>query len=222
MKDLSIAQEYYLCAINDKGGFSAFSTAQPVCFVAAALLDLINNGFVRLENKKIVVTGELDEQFGYLSPMYEIIKKSSKPKSIESLVEGYTFSFTDKNLKALLQSIGGALVADGCAEEVIKKGLFNRSQKRILPNRACTENVIQKVRAELLEDGIVSDETVALVSLLNKAGFIKQYFSRHESQELGRRLKEIKTSAPSKMTQQMLDYVDAVMAAIIAATVTSK
>ena len=40
MQDLSITQEYYICAVNEKGRISDFSTERLVCFVAAGLLDL--------------------------------------------------------------------------------------------------------------------------------------------------------------------------------------
>ncbi|MCG9969594.1 hypothetical protein L9W92_16445 [Pelotomaculum terephthalicicum JT] len=38
--------------------------------------------------------------------------------------------------------------------------------------------MIQKIRAELLENGTISDETVALVSPLEKSRQLKKYLSR--------------------------------------------
>ncbi len=37
MQDLSITQEYYICAVNEKGPHFDFSTERLVCFVAAGL-----------------------------------------------------------------------------------------------------------------------------------------------------------------------------------------
>ena len=39
MQDLSITQEYYICAVNEKGRISDFSTERLVCFVAAGLAE---------------------------------------------------------------------------------------------------------------------------------------------------------------------------------------
>jgi hypothetical protein len=221
MKDLSIAQEYLLCSLNHKGGFSVLSTEQPICFVAATLLDLLSNDFVDIEGKKIIISRELEKSFDYLLPIFQFIQ-NSKTKTINDIVNGYSFSFTDKNLKALIQSVGGRLVAEGCAVEKNKTGLLGNTQKYMVPKKESTEHVIQKIRAELLEDGAISDETIALVSLLNKGGLLKQYFSKYESEELKKRLNEIKDSAPNQMIKQMLDYIDNVMAAIIAVTVMPK
>ena len=40
MKDLSIIQEYTICAVNEKGKFPALSTEKAVCFVTAGILEL--------------------------------------------------------------------------------------------------------------------------------------------------------------------------------------
>ena len=40
MKDLSLIQEYMICAVNERGGISSLSTEKLVCLVAAGLLDL--------------------------------------------------------------------------------------------------------------------------------------------------------------------------------------
>ena len=53
MINLSITQEYLLCVMNDKGGFSILSQEQPICFVAGALLELLRNENIHIQNKKI-------------------------------------------------------------------------------------------------------------------------------------------------------------------------
>lgn len=57
MQDLSITQEYYICAVNEKGRISDFSTERLVCFVAAGLLDLQLEGCLSLDKKNVTVTG---------------------------------------------------------------------------------------------------------------------------------------------------------------------
>lgn len=221
MKDLSITQEYLLCAMNNKGGFPLIGKEQPVCFVAGALWELISNNFVHIQNKRIVIVREIEESFNYLSPMFELIQ-NSKPKTIKNLVGEYVFSLTEKDLKALIHSVAKSLVLAGYAKDVCNKGFLGRTNRYIVPRKDKTENVIQKIRAELLEDGTVSEETVGLASLLNKSGLLKQYFSKYESQQLKVRLNEIKNSDQNQMVKEMLQYVDSIMTAIIVASVIPK
>lgn len=75
--------------------------------------------------------------------------------------------------------------------------------------------MIQKIRAELLESGGISDETVALVSLLEKSNRIKQYFSAHESKQLKARLQEVKEAPANKMIRHMIEYIETILTVII-------
>ena len=221
MKDLSITQEFLLCALDGKGRFSAFDYEKPVCLIAGGLLELLNNEFVEIENKKVVVIKELEEPLKYLYPLFNFIK-NSKPKTLKSIASEYVMSFTSRKLNELILSVGNSLVLDDCADEVYRKSFFGRQKKYIVPKKEKIDHVIQKIRAELLEDGDISEETVGLVSLLNKCHLLKRYFSKYESDQLNIRLKEIKNSSPNKMIKEMLDYIDAMMAAIIVSTTSSR
>ena len=55
MRDLSITQEYLICAVNEKGKISGFSTERLVCLVAAGLLDMELAGAVRLTEKRVEI-----------------------------------------------------------------------------------------------------------------------------------------------------------------------
>ena len=72
MQDLSITQEYYICAVNEKGRISDFSTERLVCFVAAGLLDLQLEGCLSLDRKNVTVTGPLPAGREYLAPLVPV------------------------------------------------------------------------------------------------------------------------------------------------------
>ena len=103
MQDLSITQEYYICAVNEKGRISDFSTERLVCFVAAGLLDLQLEDCVSLDQKRVAVTGPLPEGRNYLKSLYGFLaeKGSMKP---EKVMEAYTYSLSDKHIDALMDS----------------------------------------------------------------------------------------------------------------------
>ena len=74
------------------------------------------------------------------------------------------------------------------------------------------------MRSELLENGEITDEVIALVVLLEKSRCLKTYFSDHERREIKNRLKEIVNSDEGKLVKRMVEYIETMTAVIIAAT----
>lgn len=210
MKDLSVAQEYLLCSLNDKGKFSTFNSKLPVAFVAGAILELLLNDCIKIEKKKLLVIGQLPQNCWYLQSLFEWLNEAA-PKSIEKVVGQYALSFTNKRMNLLLDQVGSSLEETGSVTRIEGR------KPAFLPNTSAVDHVIQKIRAELLEPAPLSDEMVALVSLMDKAGQIKQFFSSYEANLLKKRLQEIRQSDSSKLVKQMVEYVD-IMMIIIAST----
>ena len=61
MRDLTLSQEYLLCAVNEKGRLPHLGVERTVCLVAAALLELQLEGCVAVDKKYVTVTGPLPE-----------------------------------------------------------------------------------------------------------------------------------------------------------------
>ncbi len=74
-----------------------------------------------------------------------------------------------------------------------------------------------KLRSALQEEEMDSCDA-ALIWLLQQANCLKQYFSKHETDQLKNRLKEMKKDPVNKQIANMIDYVSD-MAAVIAAAV---
>lgn len=214
MKDLSITQEYLLCALNKKGKLPSLGNEIPTCFVAGALLDLLNEEFVKIQSKKVIINKELDKAFDYLHPLFSFIERS-KPKTIKDLAGDYILTLRSKKLNDLIQSVGNSLVMADCAYAINRRGILGGEKTYYIPEVEKIEYVVQKIRAELLENGNLSDETVALASLLNKSSLLKQYFSKHESKQLRDRINEIKNSDSSRLVKEMLDYIDAIIVVVV-------
>ena len=64
----------------------------------------------------------------------------------------------------------------------------------------------------------MADETVALVSLMEKSYRLKRYFSKYEARQLKARLREIRLTPSNQLVKQTVEYVDAMIAAIIVIT----
>ena len=106
MRDLTLSQEYLICAVNEKGTLFTFNTEKLVCLVAAALLELQLEGCAAVNKKFITVTGPLPQEMAHLRPLYDYLN-TGKPMQTEKLLEEYTYSVTDAHLNELMAAIGG-------------------------------------------------------------------------------------------------------------------
>ncbi len=211
MRDLSISQEYYLCAVNEKGSISSFAAEKLVCLVASALLDMKLADCIEIENKRVQVIGDLPEELSFLDSLYDFIHVG-KPVKVEKILEEYTYSMTDKRLKRLMADLGRSMEEDGITKEVVS-GLFG-GKSSYVPNQKAVELVIDKVRAEMLEEGTVTEETAALVVLLDISKSMKYYFSKYEQKKIKEKLERLLHDPNGKMVKEMVDYVQNMMAMI--------
>ena len=211
MKSLSYTQEFFMCAINEKGKLPLFMEDE-IYFgiLAGALLELISDGFIQADEKdKYSVVKALTADKVYLKALYATI--DAKPAKLSVIVERY---FASKLSKQLFATIGESLADAGYADESVRQGFFG-DRTLYIPKSDCVNTIVEKVRAELLESGTVTDETIILCAMLEKSGMIKDYFSKFESDRLKIRLKEIKTNDQYAVICEILKYYDQIVAALI-------
>lgn len=216
MRELSVSQSYLICTLNERGKLPAISSEASVCLLAGGVIDLIFSNSIAIgADKKLCVTGELDEKNQHLCSLYTFIKES-KPMKIDRLASEYAFSTSDKRLKLLMKDIGTSLASSGYV--IAENGGFFGKTPCFIPDKKIVDHIIQNIRAELLEDGTVSDSMIALVSLMDKSKQIKKYFSKYEKDQLKKRLKEIKDSDSNKLVKEMVDYIEVLMVVIVASS----
>lgn len=208
MHELTLTQEYMICAVDNKGKISSFNVERLVCLLASGLLELQLEGCILLDQKTVTVAGALPEQKQYLKPLYDFLNQSSqrKPVKIEQVLEAYTYSVTDKNITALFDSVGMSLKNIGLAE-VSKAGLLGK-RNTYIPCKEAVHYVIDMIRSELLENVEVTEDIASLVILLDKSGLLKTYFSKYEQREIKTKLKEITGSNTGKAVAAMVSYID--------------
>jgi hypothetical protein len=206
MKDISFTQEFFLCALKPRGSTAlAGSVESFTCLLAGMLLELLMDGYIEIdEKKKVIINKALSTEKEYLASIYEFIR-NNKPMKVETIAEKYAFDF--KKPEEMFRLVGRSLVIAGYATEEGGKGLF-KNKVSFIPNEKEVTKVIEKLRAEFLEQGEVSDEVVVLGTLLSKSGLIKNYFARYEVQKLNERLKEIKQSEAGIIVKRLVDYID--------------
>ena len=215
MKNLSLTQQYLLCVLNKNGKLPAFGLEKTLCLSAAGVLELLMEDALSFDGKELTVKSALPEEKAYLRPVYQAVERK-QPVKFESIVEYFSLDFTDKHMNELIDSIGASLAKKGCVQREEKSGLFG-GKDLYIPNEADVDAVVQSIRAELLEDGELSEDVVALTMLLNKSGDLKQYFSAYEKKDLKKRLKEIKNDPQNEMVQKAVDYIDSMLCLVVVA-----
>ncbi len=136
-----------------------------------------------------------------------------KPVKLDKIFETYMVAFTDKKLHELTDSIMNSL-KDANVVIPVKAGIMGNKENYV-PAKETVNYVIEKIRAELLEDGELTEDVIALTALLDRAGYLKDYFFKHEKSELKRRLSEIKDSEVGKSVKDMVNNVEGIVSLML-------
>lgn len=160
------------------------------------------------------VQAPLPEKKSYLRQVYDIVQKK-QPVKFESVVEYFSFNFTDKYMNGLVEDLGESLVELGCVQK--EKGGFMNGKTVYIPNEFDVDYIVQSIRAELLEDGEISEDIVVLTALLNKSRDLQRYFSSYEKQALKKRLNEIRENPQNELIHKATEYIDTLFLLFIVA-----
>lgn len=214
MKNLSTTQQYFLCVLKKNGKISSFEIEKTTCLAASAVVELLMDGVLTLDGKKLSVQAALPEHKRYLRQVYDIVARK-QPVKFESVVECFSFNFTDKYINGLVEDLGESLAKLNCVQQ--EKGGFLNGKTVYIPNAADVDLIVQNIRAELLEDGELSEDIVVLTALLNKSGDLLRYFSSYEKQALKKRLKEIRENPQNELIHKAAEYIETLFFLFIAA-----
>ena len=217
MNKLSFTQEYFLCAVNKNGELPFLSSSDvATCLVAGGVMELARQGLVvRDEKKKFSAAKTWDGSLPYLKPLYDTVAAFKKSKGAQGIVDPYAFSLSEKPLKELVAAFRASL-AD-CLNEVEEQGLF-KDKTSYVPKPDVVTRIIEKVRAEFLEDGSIEEDVLCLAVLLNRTNLIRDYFSKVETTVMKKRIKEVQASEAYASVKDIFDYVAGVYVVLIAAT----
>lgn len=212
MSDLSYTQEFLLCILKPQGTIPTFySTQISTCLVAGGILELLNLNVISInDKKKIVVNNGTTLEKEYLRPLYQVICNSKK-KDVKDIVSRYIFG-TGKLLNEYIKSLSIPMVKENLIS--LETGGVFKTKTLYIPNEESVLRVVEKIRAEFLEGGPVSNETIILGALLYKSSAIKRYFSQYESDILKNRLNEVKKSKEGSFIKEMVDYIETLISVI--------
>ena len=214
MKNLSTTQQYFLCILKKNGKISSMEMEKTTCLAASAVVELLMEDILAFDGKKLSIQVALPEEKSYLRQVYDVVVKK-QPVKFENAIEYFSFNFTDKYINRLIEDIGETLAELGCVRK--EKGGFMNGKTLYIPNEADVDHIVQNIRAELLEDGEISEDIVVLTALLNKSQDLQRYFSSYEKQALKKRLAEIKENPQNELIHKATEYIDTLFLMFIVA-----
>lgn len=218
MKSLSITQEYLICTVNEKGALSNHNQRVVTCLIVGGLLEMQLEKCISIKDKMVSVCAELPEDMVYLKSLYDVINQK-KPVKVVKVVETYTMAFTNKKLNEFTDALMESLKEAGVVEPV-KIGFLGNKDSYI-PQKSVVTGIVEKIRAELLEDGEVSEDVLALTALMEKSGNLKDYFSKYEQKELKNRYETIKKSEAGSLAKEMVQHIEELEMAVIIPVIVS-
>ncbi|KRF02260.1 hypothetical protein ASG89_24725 [Paenibacillus sp. Soil766] len=185
LKNLSIPQEFVLLALDRETHKikSMFRMHVALYTIMACIVELSINGNVTFENDDTVrISNSTSTGEKYLDRLLEIIA-AEKPKKLKKWVS-YFYYRQGEIYKMVVES----LVDKGVLEIENTEFLFFVPVKKYSDVANTRNHLVEKIRAELLEQGNVEEHTLALVSFLNTKNMLNDYFSDYEQKTLKQKL----------------------------------
>lgn len=190
MKRISIVQDYLLLALKKDGTLPLADRRALVCILAGGLVELKLAQSIRMDPlDRIVTQGSLHPEQEYLSPLFQWIQ-AQEPVTVERLSSEYASWIISRQMSPLILAIGKALAGKGAV--FVTNGSLFTDLPGFVPVPAAVEEVVVRLRRELLDLTRLTGETAVLADLLEKSGSLKRHFYMYEVDEMDRVLKNIK------------------------------
>lgn len=209
MTDLQLTQSFSMLALNAQRSLE-MTTAKKValrCIAAAVILEVyLDKGFTPTK-KQIALKKDVLEQ-SHTMLYQEIILKSLARQNAKKSWDLNTWlkrasMLPGSTLKKLEQAVSGSLKELGLLEEIPHllgcDLYFHSAGVSIKEYRSDIQeysSISESIRAEILEDGPVTDETICMLWLLRESGCMHDFFSRNELDIVSARMYKLYQGAP--------------------------
>lgn len=159
--------------------------------VGASFLELLLQKRIRLDEKgKVEVVNPKPTGVSFLDRVLMELSESKKRRKLKNWI--IHFHNRWKLLNGVHEDILEELARKNALDIQKKKFLLVIPVRRFVVQEQAQERVIQKIRAEMLEEGPVDERTATLCILLKECKLIQEYFSNYEQDALQKKLEELK------------------------------
>jgi Golgi phosphoprotein 3 len=212
-KNLSLAEELLLLALNDEKGtvLMAGATGLPFGLAGALLVELIGAGLLRIEGKALVAAPA----------------GSARDEILDGILSEVRIAKRTRDIKHWVGKVGrsGGKIRAKLADRLVAKGILRKEEGRLLLIFPTTRfpqinpmpeyGVRERIRAALRGMTPPDERTAALISLVHACDLVGYFFEKGERREAKKKAKEISASQP--VGSAVARTVEAVKAAVIIA-----
>lgn len=205
LKDITISEAYFLCAVKEKGRILGCDTKRVICLLTAVLAELETAGSVALSQRGLKLLQKPPESPTYLRVLYEHLRELDTP-TLELLLKEYHNALSDRCLNALSSAIGDPLT-DRHLATAAKLGVLN-SRRFYVPHA----NTLPALMAEYLVDVQYSHpvrmEDGLLWLLLNRSSCVPAVLTRQDQDIIHRKISSALRNGELPSLQRLGAYVD--------------
>lgn len=184
LRNLSIPQEFVLLALDRETNKlkSIFRMHVALYTVIACMMELSINGYVTFEDDDTVrISNSAPTGEKYLDRLLEIIA-TEKPMKLSKWVSYFYYR------REIYKMVVESLIDKGVLEVENTELFFVVPVKKYSDIANMRNRIVEKIRAELLENGNVEEHTIALALFLSIKNMLNDYFSDFEQTTLKQKL----------------------------------
>ncbi|MBB6733714.1 GOLPH3/VPS74 family protein [Cohnella zeiphila] len=185
---LTLAQEFVLLA-SDRETHKRKKPAKSYLHTYAAgavLIELLSEEIVRINDKGKVEAARHEAVTDDAAALMLDLLERRKPQTLKKWIQ--SFYSQSKVRSALFRMIVDPLVASGAMTEESYQVMLLFPASRYVPTADSKNRIVERIRAELLENGPVDRQTALLALMLEMSKLVRNYFSEYEGNELKARL----------------------------------
>ena len=196
MNDISTAEAYFLCAVQEKGKIFGHDDNKVACLLAAIFYEMKNSGLIEPAGTKLKVIQKKElsgDLAAYLAPVYEHLKELESLE-LKHILREYNSGWSDRRLNALTTAVGTGLSDRGLATKA-KLGLFN-GRVYFMPYKSAIPSLAAELLVNILYQTPISDEDGFLWLLLEKSLCIPKDFTKEQRRDIHGKVADAIQSAP--------------------------
>jgi hypothetical protein len=189
----------------------------------AVLIELLSEEVIRIGDKgKLEV---IQHQYNGDEAARIMLHKlgQSRTKTMKKWIQSLYSKGKDRS--QVFQAVVKPLVRNEDLKEEQYRIMLLFPASRYVPSAVTKDRIIQRIRAELLENGPVTQQTALLTMMLEMSKLLKGYFSEYERNELKKRLQRLQEEQGDRwksirIIRKAIEEMNAVMVSATAAAAT--
>lgn len=196
MNDISTAEAYFLCAVQEKGKIFGHDDNKVACLLSAIFYEMKNSGLIEPAGTKLKIIQKKElpsDCASYLAPVYEHLKELESLE-LKHILQDYNSGWSDRHLNALTTAVGTGLSDRGLATKA-KLGLFN-GRVYFMPYKSAIPSLAAELLVNILYQTPISDEDGFLWLLLEKSFCIPKDFTEEQRRDIHEKVTDAIQSAP--------------------------